>query len=331
MPRGRRYFESGNLYEVTFRATEGLPLPARPLIETLIKSALARAQRDQKVTLIDFMWMGNHAHLLVIAWDAKQASDFYAELQKNISEYIKRLLGLERLSLWEGRPTVALVPDLKSAMARKVYFYLNPVRANLVDSVSKYPGYSSFKGFCSKKNSPLLRISERVPFIRQSAVPKAPVSDLTIRQERALHDKILKRSQRHHRVNFFPNLWAAVFGVTKPEEIAALNAEIFKEVESLERFIRAERLEKGCRVIGQEKLLLQPLMLPHIPKTRSRKVFVICGDKELRMAIIKAKREIEDRCEQCFQRWKQGDYSVEWPPGTFRPPMPPSANTVRFQ
>jgi REP element-mobilizing transposase RayT len=331
MPRGRRYFESGNLYEVTFRATEGLPLPARPIIETLIKSALARAQRDQKVTLVDFVWMGNHAHLLVIAWDAKQATDFYAEIQKNLSEYLKRLHGLDRLSLWEGRPNVALVPDLKSAMARKVYFYLNPVRANLVDSINKYPGYSSFKGFCSKKNSLLLRVSERVPFIRQSAVPKSPVNDLTIRQERALLTKMLKRSQRHHRVNFFPNLWAAVFGVTEPEEIAALNAEIMQEVESVEKFMRAERLEKGGRVMGQERLLLQPLMQPHTPKTRSRKVFVICGDKELRLVIIKAKREIEDLCEQCYQRWKRGDYSAEWPPGTFRPPMPPTANTVRFQ
>lgn len=330
MPRGRRLFESGNLYEVTFRAIQGLPLPPRPLIETLIKSALARSQRNQKVTLIDFMWMANHAHFLLIAWDAKQVSDFYGELQKNLSEYIKRLQGIDRHSLWEGRPNVALIPDLKTAMARKAYFYLNPVRANLVDSVRKYPGYSSFKGFCAKRDLLLYRVSERVPFIPQSAVPKAPVSDLTIRQERALQAKMLERSKRHHRVNFFPNLWAAVFGVTKPDEIAALNAEILHEVESTEKLVGAERVEKGWRVMGAEKLLLQPLIQPHIPQTRSRKVFVISVDKELRMKLISVKQAIDDLCEQCYLSWKRGDFSVQWPPGTFRPPMPPAANTVRF-
>jgi REP element-mobilizing transposase RayT len=315
---------------VDFRVIQGLPLPPRPIMIMLIKSALARSQRNQKVTLVDFMWMGNHAHILLIAWDAQDLPSFYGELQKNLSEYIKRLHGISRHTLWEGRPTVSLIPDLKTAMARKAYFYLNPVRANLVDSTNQYPGYSSFEAFCSNNNSPIARVSERVAFIPQAAVPEAPVKELTAQQEKALLAKMLKSAKKYHRVNIFPNLWAAVFGVTDPKEIAALNAEIRELVQSTENLIRAERLEKGRKVIGPQKLLLQPLMLDHIPKARSRKVFVICGDKELRMACIRAMEEIEDLCIQCYLRWKQGDYSLQWPPGTFRPPMPPLANAISF-
>jgi REP element-mobilizing transposase RayT len=294
----------------------------------LIKSALARSLLDHKVTLIDFMWMSNHCHLLLITWDAQEASDFYGELQKNISEYVKRLLGLPRLSLWEGRPTVAIIPDLKTAMARKTYFYLNPCRAHLVDSVEKYPGYSSWRAFHTSKNCLTFRVSERVPFFPQSAVPTAPTRDLTERQEKDFISKLAKGILCHHRINIFPNLWAAVFGITDPDELAAYNADIAATVKATETFLKAERLEKGHRVIGEKKLLHQPIMLPHVPKSRSRKVFVICGDWELRKRIIDAMNVVEDLCIQCYLEWKRGNYTIQWPPGTFRPPMPPVANAV---
>ncbi len=45
--RNQRMYRSKAVYELCFRAREGLPLPARPLINLLLQSALART-RDLK-------------------------------------------------------------------------------------------------------------------------------------------------------------------------------------------------------------------------------------------------------------------------------------------
>ena len=328
MSRRRRTIESGSLYEISCRARSGLPFPARPIVEKLLKSALARALLFQKVSLVDFMWMGNHVHILVVAWDAEELVKFYGELQKNICEYVKRLLGLPNLSLWEGRPCVALIPDIKTACTRKAYFYLNPCRAGLINSVDEYPGYSSWKAFRTAKPTALARVSERVAFIPQGRFKKAPHHDLSVQQERNLLEKLEAEVLCHHRINIFPNLWLAVFGVTNCDGIQFYNAEVLESVLQTERGLREARSKEGFRVIGVPRLRLQSLMRPHTPKVRSRRVFVICIDPELRKKIIAAIDRICDRCIACYHQWRQGNLLVEWPPGTFRPPLRPSASAL---
>jgi len=118
MPRARRQFIANQPYELCFRAKSGLPLPPNDVINLIIESGLARANRDHKVIICSFLWMGNHPHLIVVSRDAEKLKLFYTELQKYLTEAIKRLLGLDLLLLWEGRPMVALVGDIESAVER---------------------------------------------------------------------------------------------------------------------------------------------------------------------------------------------------------------------
>jgi len=102
--RLRRMFQSSSVYEICFRAKRGLPLPTRRLIKLVIDSALARTQRDGgKVTICDHVWMANHVHLLVVSGDIAELKNFYGELKKRITDIIKRLLGMEELTLWENK------------------------------------------------------------------------------------------------------------------------------------------------------------------------------------------------------------------------------------
>ena len=148
------------------RVREGLPFAPKRLVELLLKSSLARTQRDFKVTLCHFLWMGNHAHIMVVGRDADQLTRFYGEVQKRITDYLKRLLGKRHLSLWEGEPSVILVADYEAALNRVAYYYANPAMANLNDCIEGYPGLSSFNFFRNAPSQIDDAWSETVPWVR---------------------------------------------------------------------------------------------------------------------------------------------------------------------
>lgn len=125
MPRRRRRIKSKGCYELCFRAREGLPLVAYDLIELIIGSAVSRTQRDDKVTLCHDLWNGSHAHIIVVTKDSSQCTRFYGEIQKRITDSIKRLLGLHYLDLWEGTAMVAEIADEEAAIERIAYLYAN--------------------------------------------------------------------------------------------------------------------------------------------------------------------------------------------------------------
>ncbi len=109
MPRTRRYIRANRPYELDIRVKSGLPFACLRLIKLVLKSAPARAQRDNKVTICHHHWQANHLHMLLIPQDAELCVYFYQELQKKVTEAMKRLLGVRRLNLWEGDPILAEV------------------------------------------------------------------------------------------------------------------------------------------------------------------------------------------------------------------------------
>jgi hypothetical protein len=144
MGRNRRRIISGRPYEVCFRAKEGLPFVTNQLMNLVINCVLARKQHDNKVHICHDIWNGSHAHLLLVALDAANFFKFLGEVQKEVTEIIKRLLGINQLNLWEGTPTVIDVLDVDAAINRIAYFYANPAQDDLVSSIEKFPGVSSW-------------------------------------------------------------------------------------------------------------------------------------------------------------------------------------------
>ena len=147
MPQAPRQIKSNHLYEICFRARENLPLPVTNYMKLLISCILSRTQRDFKVDICHHLWQGNHPHIVAILKDADQARCFYMELQKKLTDAIKRLLGLEYLHIWAGTPRVIEIPDLESAIKMIAYYYANPAAAHLVESIEQYPGLSSWTDF----------------------------------------------------------------------------------------------------------------------------------------------------------------------------------------
>ena len=112
--------------------------------------------------------------------------------------------------------------------------------------------------------------------------------------------------------------------------MSAINQRIKAQVLSFEAKAREERLREGRCVIGKEALKRQAILKPHTPKKRERRVFVISSIKELRIAFIEMHNAICDKCAECYTKWRRGDTSTSWPPGTFRPPLGVMASALVF-
>ena len=334
MSRTRRVIKSRALYEVSFRAVNTIPLVCADYMNVLLRSILARVQRDQKVLLHHFVFEGSHAHILCTALDANQCRKFYGEVKKQITEAVKCLMGIERLSLWEDRPGVILVPTYEDAVAKIVYIYANPSNDCLEDSIDAYPGVTSWDGFLQALGENGLRYahSRAVPWIRQGMIPKLPSGGaVTERQDRFLAEKMLEDAKRRgHSFILYPNAWmASVSGCVEEDFIAETNREILRRLRSVEAHNREQRSKAGKQVMGVYRLKTQQILKPHTPKMRGIQIFVHSQFKDVRIQIIQERKVIEAECREVYERWKCGDFSRPWPPGTFPPPVPVLVNLLQ--
>jgi hypothetical protein len=329
MPQARRNFKSNHLYEICFRAREGLPFAVTYYMHLLIESIVARAQRDFKVVLCHHLWMGSHPHILAILKDAELARRFYMEVEKKLTDAVKRLLGLEHLNLWEKTPRVIEICDLASAIKKIAYYYANPAAAHLVDCIEEYPGLSSWRDFVAVQDKLNAMVAHRRPWIRLPSIPKLPARAVTETQDKFITARLKEANKKKfHTLELFPNAWMECFGIKDDAEVAQINACIIARLRHNEDVCRRWRARKGWKVLGANKLRAQPIMAPHTPKKYGRRIFCIAATIELRVQVIAAFRKFCEECRRCYKCWCAGDVSVFWPPGAFLPPLPPSANAL---
>jgi hypothetical protein len=294
----------------------------------LVLSALARVQRNNKVILHHYIFEGSHPHIICTAKDASQCQAFYGELQKQLTESIKRLLGLEQLSIWEGRASVIELPTLDDAMLKIGYLYANPSNDDLESTIELYPGVSSWETYFST-NSVDTCVSSAHPWIRQPMIPKLPAASVTSKQDEFICKKMLSAVKKSHIIELYPLAWITHF-IRDPsnEEVARIKAGITDNLRAREEGNLRRRASSGKQVFGARRLKRQQLLKPHAPKKKERKIFVQSIYKEVRQGIIDEMKYIDSLCREIYQRWKVRDFSVIWPPGCFPPPLPPQANAI---
>lgn len=309
------------------RTRRGLPFTCTLYMKLILKSILARVQRDDKLELLHDVWMGNHAHLLVKAKDAQQCKNFYGELQKQLTEAVKRLLGVEHMNLWAPNATsVVEIVGLESVIERIAYLYANPARANLVESIDDYPGLSSWRAFQDAEPRLDAAASEECRWVRQSMISPLPARSVTHHQDRHLVESMRSKTKTSHTLTYRPNAWMKEFGITTAEEIAAVNARIIAKVREYESEARTMRLQNRWRVKGARRLEREAIDLSYRSKKETRRIFIYAVDDAVRIEKIAEMKWFDERCRYCYERWLIGDYGVQWPPGAFRPPLPGNVN-----
>jgi hypothetical protein len=288
----------------------------------ILDSALARTQRDHKVRVSHYLWMGNHLHMIFVAQDANQCAKFYMELKKKITESIKALLGLDQLNLWEPNHMVAQILDSDFAIERIAYFYLNPARANLTADIQSYPGLSSWAEFSRQEAA----TSRKVPYIRYRNLPRVPNLKMTERQDRAFCLRLLSKVRVFHELKLELDAWMDCFDLE--QSAAELNSQIMEKVMEGQAKLELQRKLDGKRVIGPGYLKKFGIDLVHLPKKIGRRLFVLASKAELRVAYIRLMNYLDDRCCDLYERACRGESGLRWPPGMFRPPIPALASAV---
>lgn len=140
MPHEPRYVEPDSIQFVTFRtAASLLLLRPSPEINALILGVLARALALYPVKLFAYVFLSNHAHLLLRTPNADVLARFLSHVEGNIARGVQRLLGW-RQRVWGARASYAAVIDDEAAIDRLRYILMHGAKERLVKSPLEWPG-----------------------------------------------------------------------------------------------------------------------------------------------------------------------------------------------
>ena len=321
--RRRRMLRSKKMYDLCFRSLRGLPLPARTLTTLIIESIMGRILCSEAVIVCGYVWMSNHVHMQVFSLDCSALTHFHERLKKRLTDFLKRLLNLSELHLWDNRTTLGEVLDLQAAIDRIVYTYLNPVRAGLVRSIDDYQGCNTWKEFLSVPADVNASVEREVPWILATDIEGLSHENPSLGEEQTLIKSIeLQASQRTRNiVRMMPLKWLEAFGIVEPVEIEKIRQRIIAQVRDEEARL-APKTAPSRRVEGFV------VTDAYLPRKKQRKVFMYSSCRELRWAFLETFRRFINQCNDCYLLMKRGCLEVPWPPACFKPPIPRLCNAI---
>jgi len=312
---------SKRIYDLCFRSLQGLPLPARALTALLIESVMGRLLRSEAVIVCGYVWMSNHVHMQLFSLDCSALTHFHERLKKRLTDFLKRLLNLPHLRLWDTRTTIGEVLDLEAAIARCVYTYLNPVRAGLVRSIDEYTGCNTWREFVSAPADVNAMVEKEVPWILATDITPLSQENPGLSEERDLIQSIQEKASARDRntIRVMPLKWLEAFNIVDPIEVEKIRQRIIAQVRQEEARL-APKKDPSRRIEG--------FMVDdrHIPKKKERKVFMYASCKEIRIAFLETFRAFIHRCAECYRLMRQGYKDVPWPAECFKPPIPRLCN-----
>jgi hypothetical protein len=305
------------MYDICFRALQGLPLPARSLTTFLIESILGRLIATEQVILCNYVWMANHLHMQLYSLDCSALNDFHGQLKKRLSDFLKRLLGLTHLRLWDDRTTLGEVLDLDAAIERIVYSFLNPVRAKLVRSIDDYKGLNTWKEFVSAKADLNTCVEKEVPWVLATDIEALTDCNPSRSEEQRVIESLNEKasSRQAHILRIYPFKWLEAFGISDPAEIERIRSRIVARVRQEEAAL-APKKEPVQRIEGFI------VTEEYKPPRKERKIFMYGSTLTKRLTHLDLYRGFINTCRECYQMMKQGYSSIPWPLGCFVPPAP---------
>ncbi len=312
---------SRRMYDLCFRAIQGLPLPQRILTCFLIESIMARLMRAQDICVCSYVWMSNHPHIQIFSLDIMSLTHFHEGLKKRLTDFLKRLLGLEHLRLWDQRTMLAEVLDLDSAIECIAYAYLNPVRAKLVKSIDQYTGCNTWKEFLSAPADVNAFIEKEVEWIQATDLSALSTPNPSLAEEQKIIADIKRRAAgRKHVLRIYPFKWLEAFQIKSAEMIEQVRQRILALVREGERECAANQIHKW-------KLEGFIVTNAYIPPKPERKIFMYGKTVEIRCRFLRRFNQFIEKCRACYELMKQGVKKIDWPPECFIPPTPKLLNT----
>lgn len=310
MPAAPQVIISGKPYELTFRTEEGLPLICLLFMCKILNGHLAAALTRYGVAVVEYIYMANHVHMLVLVRDPEHLPRFVAYLKRESAHAINNLLGRNQRTVWKDGYDPVVILDAEKFFERLVYFYTNPARAGLVTSIDEYPGLSSWvNGFQDK----YVLTEDHVP---REVIPMLPSPTLTEAEDLRLTHELAEKSHRRYSVEIDTLAWMDCFEETRNGDRAAMAQRIRDAVYAEERRIAAARTRP---VLGVAALKRQPITKAHTPKKRGMRMLCMGSDIERRKEVISWFKALFAEREAFKKRLAPREFINYVFPGFFRP------------
>lgn len=277
MASAPRLIISGKVYELTFRTEEALPLICTLFMCKILKGQLAAAASRYSIQAVAYVYMGNHVHMLVVVDDPGHLPLFVAYLKRESAHAINNLLGRNQHTVWKDGYDPVVILDAEKLVERLVYFYLNPVRANLVDSIDEYPGVSSWvNGFQE-------RFTLLEDYIPREVIPVLRSPSVSEREDLRLTHYLAEKATTQHSVEIDCLGWMDCFAETRGGDRTAMAHRIREAVYAEQKFVVSRRESPA---LGASELRLQSIRKWHEPKKIGRRILCMGSDVSLRCEVI---------------------------------------------
>ena len=268
-----------------------------------ILSYLAKYYQFFGVTLYAFVIMGNHYHLIA-QFPLKNRAGFMRAFNSIIQKLVKRhVKEFEGGTLWGRRYSAEVLPNKEDVSHYALYAWLNCVISGLALRLSDYASYNSFSD-SARRIKRIFRVVDWTGYNnRKRHNSKLSIKDCT--KEYTLEFARLPGCETMTDRDYCQHLHCL------------LEKRRIKEV--------TKRQEEGKGFAGVEELKrTRPGDKPQTTKTSSREsrrpvVLTLCAIT--RKAFLEWYFGVVAAYKEASRRYRAGDYGVEFPPGTYKPPL----------
>ena len=302
MPRPLRDRDPSKVHLITCRSRNAeLWLAPSPLVNQCIGGLTARYQEVYDITLYAYTYMGNHYHQLAQA--PKENLFRYAEdINKQTAHRINRIYGREG-SLWGRRYDDQIVITEVDALEGLLYVLTKPTKHGQVSHPKHWPGLNSWWPVLDGK-------PRSYPFTHYTQYHAAKR-----KAERRGERVNIRNYQSQHSLRISPI--AQYAGMSFEERNGILVPLVEQRVEQL----CGERKVQGKGFQGRKKVLSQ--RPGSVPREVSKSPRPSCYTKNPE---AKKQYKKEYRLKRAWYtdasiKFRSGDFEVEFPPHTFRPPL----------
>jgi REP element-mobilizing transposase RayT len=274
-----------------------------PVLHQRILAFLARYQERFNVILYALVIMGNHYHLLA-EFPEENKSDFYRCFNSIVARLTKRYVEeFEGGPLWARRARSQEVGKTREDILNRFFYeVLNPVKSGLASKISDYDGYNSFHHSITGRTQ-TFEIFNREDYNNRKRYNK----HLTPA------DCVSKHTLKFSRLPGFEDM-------PQDEYIKMMKAELERRRGELIK----ERQAEGLGFVPKEVLRAQkPGSKPKTTKTSertSKRPLILTGSREVKQAFNDWYWPMRAAYKEASRRFRLGELTVEFPPGTYRPP-----------
>lgn len=153
MPSGlKRFYGAGDLHFLTFSCYHRRPYLVTPQAKYTFLSVLEQARKHHRFSIIGYVLMPEHVHLLVSEPEAMTPSQVVQVIKQNSSRKLKSAMTIEREPFWLTRFYDFNVRTEQKLVEKLRYMHRNPVTRGLVE-LPEHWEWSSFRHYLSGEST----------------------------------------------------------------------------------------------------------------------------------------------------------------------------------